>query len=60
MFEERETVTGEVLQWQWREPPEKESVPFWMPLLMEGCKLKDMFSKDLVIVVVDFVVDFVS
>jgi hypothetical protein len=42
MFELRETVTGEVLQWQWRVPPEKEEEPGVMPALMRGCRLKDM------------------
>jgi hypothetical protein len=44
MFEVRETVTGEVLQWQWRLPPEKEEEPGVMPALMEGCRLKDIFE----------------
>jgi hypothetical protein len=43
MFEVRETVTGEVLQWQWRFPPEKDEEPGVMPALMEGCRLKDIF-----------------
>jgi hypothetical protein len=36
------TVTGEVLQWQWSLPPEKEGEPGVMPALMRGCRLKDM------------------
>lgn len=35
-------ITGEVLQWQWSLPPEKEGEPLVMPLLMRGCKLNDM------------------
>jgi hypothetical protein len=48
MFEVRETVTGEVLQWQWRVPPENEEEPGVMPALMRGCKLKDIV--DLVVI----------
>jgi hypothetical protein len=44
MFELRVTVTGEVLQWQWRVPPEKEVEPGVMPALMRGCRLKDIVN----------------
>lgn len=42
MFELRETVTGELLQWQESLPPEKEEEPVVMPLLMRGWRLNDM------------------
>lgn len=42
MFELRETVTGEVLQWQESLPPEKEEEPVVMPLLMRGWRLNDI------------------
>lgn len=42
ILELRVTVTGEVLQWQDSVPPEKEGEPLVMPLLMRGCRLKDI------------------
>jgi len=44
MFELRETVTGEVLQWQESLPPEKEEEPAVIPLLMRGWRLNDILD----------------